>query len=68
MIWHKAFWIWFATMSLLAVVLLLEEPTSTAMVFGSSVVALGLLKLACEGSEKGSMPRIRKDLLDRLKK
>jgi uncharacterized membrane protein len=66
MIWDRIFWLWFVMVSLLAVLLMLEETTTLSIIFGSLVVGLGLIKLAGERAGK-SRTKVRRKLLDKLR-
>jgi hypothetical protein len=67
MIWDKLFWIWFSVVAALALMLILEEATTFNLLFASTVIGLGLLKLAGERARPGQV-RIERKTLEKLKK
>lgn len=62
--WDKLFWLWFALLAVLFLVLFLEEAGTLTLVFGSLLVGLALIKLAVERSARS--PRVSRRLLRKL--
>lgn len=63
--WDKLFWLWFALLAILFLVLSFEEAGTLTIIFGSLLVGLALIKLS---GERSRSPRVRRSLLRKLSK
>ena len=61
--WDRLFWLWFAFVAVLFLLVFIEEPGTLTLAFGSLLVGLALIKLA---GERSRSPKVSRKLLRKL--
>jgi hypothetical protein len=66
MIWDTLFWLWFAIVAVLFLLMLSDEATAVNLLFGSVLAGMGFAKIA--GERSFAQPAVSRKTLDKLRK